>query len=390
MANDERFRGSALHVPFYVAARMQGNHFGGTGAQALHQWFETLLAETLYQLEAQTCNRISLTIREGEEVALSNNGPGLTLDLLRRWQAEAPADFELDPQLAEILKLPRVPTSDVPKPTRQTPLIESLIAASAYSSVCAVEVKRDGGLWRQTFEAGAAQSDLALGRALAPDEATGTILTIRPDFGLFERNSLRYELIAARCFELACFYPGVTFTLTDERSGQTAEFCFAQGLAEYLTYLNRDHTPIHPPLVGSCTWTVTVEQALYPLTMRADVALQWVDGDDMQIEGYVNGERVETALHLELTPAIVASYLNRDWEYFQQLERSRVPLGLIAIIHVRRPDPGYLRASGRDFANADVIGVVTEALFRALSQARLYWGEISAKLRANGAIRDLG
>lgn len=390
MADDKRFRGSTIHVPHYVAARLGTSYFGGTGAQALHQWFEALLAETLYQLEAHICNRISLTIRESEEIALSNNGAGLTLDLLRRWQAEAPADFELDPQLAEILKLPRVPTSDVPKPTRQTSLIESLIAASAYSSVCAVEVKCDGVLWRQTFEAGAAQGAVVRVRSLDADEAPGTSITIRPDSTLFESNQLCYELIVARCFELACFYPGVTVTLTDERSGQADEYCSPDGLADYLTYLNRKCTPIHPPLVGNCTWTVTVEQALYPLTMSADVALQWVDGQDVQIEGYVNGERIESGLHLELTPAIVASYLNRDWEYFQRLDQSRVPLGLTAIIYVRRPDPGYLKASGRDFANADVIGVVTEAIFRALSQARLHWGEISAKLRANGALRDDG
>src|SRR5262249_36914681 len=94
---------------------------------------------------------------------------------------------------------------------------------NALSSRCVVEVKREGFVWRQTFEAGKPQTGV---EKLGATTKTGTKTTFKPDSEIFKDTSLSYnfQTLANRFRELAFLNAGLHLTLVDERVGKKDEF----------------------------------------------------------------------------------------------------------------------------------------------------------------------
>jgi DNA gyrase subunit B len=67
---------------------------------------------------------------------------------------------------------------------------------------------------------------------------TGTRIHFVPDATIFETTTFDYDVLAHRMRELAFLNAGLTIIITDERSSDTATFCYAGGLIEFVKYLN--------------------------------------------------------------------------------------------------------------------------------------------------------
>ena len=121
-------------------------------------------------------------------------------------------------------------------------------AVNALSEWLEAEVRRDGQVWRQDFEKGVATGPV---RAVGPAKTTGTKVTFLPDAEIFPRIEFDADFLEKRLRELSFLNKGVRIRLVDERGPEPrdVEFHSSEGLGEFVAYLNRAQTVLHPPIV---------------------------------------------------------------------------------------------------------------------------------------------
>ena len=96
-------------------------------------------------------------------------------------------------------------------------------------------------------------------KQIGQSNRTGTRITFLPDPEIFEETrEFKYELLAKRLRELAFLNPGIRIELNDERVEKSEVFRYDKGIAQYVSYLNRGKTVLHPnPITFSGASDVT-------------------------------------------------------------------------------------------------------------------------------------
>ena len=112
---------------------------------------------------------------------------------------------------------------------------------NALSESLDLEIRRDGHVWRQSYERGDPVGPLTQGEATAD---TGTIITFLPDGDIFEETDYSFETLAQRLREMAFLTRGLRIELIDERAGgEKADFQFEGGIADFILYVNERQGP---------------------------------------------------------------------------------------------------------------------------------------------------
>src|SRR5262249_8667188 len=121
---------------------------------------------------------------------------------------------------------------------------------NALSEWLEAEVHRDGQVWRQGYEKGVPQGPVT---AEGPSKTTGTIIRFLPDGQIFPQTDFDFDILEKRLRELGFLNKGVRIRLVDERTDEPkdVEFFSAEGLSEFVAYLNRAQSILHAPVVFS-------------------------------------------------------------------------------------------------------------------------------------------
>jgi DNA gyrase subunit B len=125
---------------------------------------------------------------------------------------------------------------------------------NALSSRLDAEVRRDGHVWRQSYDTSTPQAPLAKGD---PTEETGTIITFWPDQTIFETVDWNFETLSRRMQEMAFLNRGLSITLRDERPDHVdgegdgephvVTYHYEGGIEDFVRYLNAKKEPVHTP-----------------------------------------------------------------------------------------------------------------------------------------------
>ncbi len=227
---------------------------------------------------------------------------------------------------------------------------------NALSSSCTVEVKREGFVWRMAFERGRPMGAI---EKLGTTTRTGTKTTFKPDKEIFKDETLTYntQTLATRFRELAFLNAGLHFTLVDERVGKTQEFQFAQGLVEFIEYLNQSKKAVHEHVVAFKGSKDDVD---------VEIALQWNDSYSESIYSYCNNiNTVEGGSHLvgfrgALTRT-ANSYAQEKGllkDLKENLEGEDIREGLAAVVSVKVREPQFEGQTKTKLGNNEVKGIV--------------------------------
>ncbi len=104
---------------------------------------------------------------------------------------------------------------------------------NALTSTFEIEVKRDGRVYRMEFADGEKQSELTevgtVGRY-----NTGTAIRFLPNGKYFDSNKISVTKLTHVLRAKAVLCPGLKITLTVEQGGEQWEWCYQQGLKQYL------------------------------------------------------------------------------------------------------------------------------------------------------------
>ena len=205
---------------------------------------------------------------------------------------------------------------------------------NALSLYCDVNVFRDGKVNHLRFEDG--------GKLVTPLEVVGTtkkhgtLVRFKPDPRIFSSVDFKYETICTHVQESAYLLKGVRFVVIDERTNQKADFCYEEGIKEYIKNLNQNKNTIGDVIAFEGEDS----------QINIDIAMQYCFQDyNESIYSYANNVRTrdggthESGFKTALTKAI-NDYAEENslLKGKAKLEGSDIREGLTAIISLRIPE----------------------------------------------------
>jgi DNA gyrase subunit B len=163
-------------------------------------------------------------------------------------------------------------------------------AVNALSEWLEAEVYQNGHIYRQVYNRGVKQRDVAI---VGDTDKTGTKVTFMPDDEIFETTTFKYDMLRTRLKELAYLNKGLTITLEDKRAGQEKKetFCFEGGIRSLVEELNNDNKVLF-------STPVYFEESEGDSV--CEVAIQYNDGYSEVIYSYANNvNTIDGGTHVE-------------------------------------------------------------------------------------------
>ncbi len=207
-------------------------------------------------------------------------------------------------------------------------------------------------------------------------KSTGTKITFLPDPEIFTlTREFKYEILSKRLRELAFLNPGITISLSDERTNHSDEFKFSNGIAEYVEFLNRNKTTVHPKVIAFGGSAPAAEGS--DSNIVVDIALQYNDSYTEQVYAYANSIfNVEGGTHLSGFRTALTRVVN-NYAKANNLLKDKDPSisgddcreGLTAVISVKVPEPRFEGQTKTKLSNGEVDGIVQKIVGEKLKYA---------------------
>lgn len=252
-----------------------GMYIGSVGQRGLHHLVYEVIDNSIDEASAGYCDTISVVIHIDGSVTVEDNGRGIPVGM--------------HPKVGK-------PTVEVVMTTLHAGgKFDSgsyfasgglhgvgISVVNALSEFTEVTVKRDGGVYYQKYERGAAASEFA---KTGSTKKTGTKVTFKPDHQIFETLDFSYETLTRRFRELAFLNSGLRIKVTDERYDTTDDYFFEGGIVSYVKYLNKSKQMIIPePIYHS---------EIYDDAVQVEFAILFNDSYTENLYSFVNNIHTE-------------------------------------------------------------------------------------------------
>jgi len=306
-----------------------GMYIGSTGERGLHHLVYEVVDNAVDEALAGFCDRIEVTLLADGGVRVADNGRGIPVD-------DHPV--ERRPAVEVVLTTLHAGGKFDGKSYAVSGGLHGVgvSVVNALSARLEVEIRRDGFVWRQSYEVGHPVGPLARGEAT---DETGTIITFWPDEDVFETVDWSFETLSRRLQEMAFLVRGLTIILADLRPAhingepRTVTYCYQGGIADFVRYLNGTKEPVHATVIefGDEGTGISVE-----------IAMQWNSSYTESVYTFANTiNTAEGGTHEEGFRAALTTIVNnyaRDQklvrEKDERLSGEDVREGLAAIISV--------------------------------------------------------
>lgn len=237
-----------------------------------------------------------------------------------------------------------------------------ITAVNALSEWLEAEIRREGHVWTMAFARGVLTEEL---KKMGKSDRTGTKITFKPDNSIFPDIKFVFDTLQKRLQELAFLNKGLKIQIHDERNGQREDYCYSNGLIDFVTHLNRTETALYSQVVSIRGEREKVE---------VEVALQHNTEYNENVRTYANNiNTAEGGTHLSGFRAAITRCIN-NYGKSTNLFKDLTPTGddyregLAAVISVRVPDPQFEGQTKTKLGNSDVEGIVASVVFESLSK----------------------
>ncbi|WP_410764578.1 DNA topoisomerase (ATP-hydrolyzing) subunit B [Haloferax sp. DFSO60] len=327
-------------------------YIGSTDSRGLHHLVYEVVDNSIDEALAGYCDAIEVALHEDGSVSVTDNGRGIPVDTHEQYDR---------PALEVIMTILHAGGKFDNKSYQVSGGLHGVgvSVVNALSTTLEVEVKRDGGVYVDTFEQGEpVEGAFEKVRDLEPDEDTGTTITFWPDDGIFETTEFDFTTLENRLRELAFLNSGVEITLRDERTEQESTFLFEGGIREFVEYLNETKTPLHRDVI----YYEDESEGI-----AVEIAMQATDELQGSIHAFANNINTReggshlTGFKTALT-RVVNDYANSE-DMLSDLDGDNlrgedVREGLTAVISVKHPDPQFEGQTKTKLGNSEVRGIV--------------------------------
>ena len=314
-----------------------GMYIGSTGPRGLHHLVYEIVDNSVDEALAGYCDCITIEIQSDGAVRVSDNGRGIPVD-------EHPIEkrSSVEVVLTTLHAGGKFGGSGYAVSGGLHGVGSSVV--NALSEKLLVEVRRQGGVWTQSYRDGVPDAALI---KVGDASDTGTTITFWPSTTIFETVDFDYETLRTRFQQMAFLNKGLEINLHDQRpsaSDRKDTYNYELGLVDYVEYLN--HTKktevVHPNIIS-------FEAEDTERRISLEVAMQWTSAYSESVHTYANTINThEGGTHEEGFRAALTTLVNRFArasgllkEKDENLTGDDVREGLTAVVSIKLGEPQF-------------------------------------------------
>lgn len=331
-------------------------YIGSTGPGGLHHLVYEVVDNSIDEVLAGYCSEINVIIHVDCSVTVIDNGRGIPVGMHKKEKRPAPevvmttlhAGGKFDTKSYQVSGgLHGVGVSVV----------------NALSSRLDLEIKRDGGVYSQSYERGKVVTKL---KRIGKTKKTGTKVTFEPDEEIFDSVEFHFETLSQRLRELSFLNKGLKITLVDERSDKMNEFLYKGGIKEFVQYLNQNKTILNPkPIYFEYKKdSVLVEMALQYNGSYSETIFSFVNNINTT-EGGTHLIGFKAGLTRSINSYANANNLIKDLN--QNLSGDDTREGLCAVLSLKIINPQFEGQTKTKLGNSEIKGIVESIVNEQLS-----------------------
>ncbi len=340
----------ALHGLEAVRKR-PGMYIGSTDSRGLHHMVYEVVDNGIDEVMAGFATEVDVTINEDGSITVSDDGRGIPTAINH---AEGKSALEMC--LTDLHAGGKFNQNSYKVSGGLHGVGVSVV--NALSSRLVAVVDREGKRFRQSYRIGVPDGPVEV---IGDSDRHGTTITFWPDPDMFETVVFDYATLQNRFRNQAFLNKEATINFEDKRTGKKERFHYDGGVSEFVMYLNRSKTPLHPDPIR-----VSGERN----GVVIDIAMQWTDGYNEEIDSFVNtiftpeGGTHLTGFRTSLTKSLNDYGKTNGLLKDTTLEGSDCREGLTAIVSIRMPEPqfeGQTKAKlGSSVAQGAVSGLMND------------------------------
>ena len=355
---DTEYNASEIQVLEGLEAvrKRPGMYIGSTSASGLHHLVYEIVDNAIDEALAGYCTDITVTINEGDTITVTDNGRGIPVDI----QAQTGR-----PALEVVFTVLHAGGKFGGGGYKVSGGLHGVGASvvNALSEWLTVLVHKDGKIYEMKFSRGNITQEMKI---IGETDHTGTTVTFKPDPEMFDTLEYDYETLHTRMREQAFLNAGLRITISDARPGRekSEAMCYEGGIREFVTYLNRNKTPLH-------------EEVIYLSGAKGDstaeIAIQYNDGYNETLVSFANdihtpeGGMHETGFKAALTRVLNAYGLKYGMiKEGDKVSGEDVREGITAVISVKLTEAQFEGQTKAKLGNAHirtlVDGIVSDQL----------------------------
>ncbi len=345
-------------------------YIGSTGERGLHHLVYEVVDNAVDEALAGYATEISVTIMRDGAIRVVDDGRGIPVD-------EHP--IEKKPAVEVVLTVLHAGGKFGGSGYSVSGGLHGVgvSVVNALSTDLAVEIHRDGNVYRQHYKYGAPAAPLEKGEKT---DRTGTTVTFWADGEIFETTTYDFTTLARRFQEMAFLNRGLTLELTDERPGSVSvvgisdateevevvrhvSYMYEGGISDFVRHINASKGIANP----------TVIELIFEnddKTLSAEISMQWNNSYAESVYTFANTiNTTEGGTHEEGFRTALTGLVNkfsREWNILKEkdinLSGEDIREGLTAIVSVKLIEPQFEGQTKTKLGNTEMKAFVQKVV----------------------------
>ena len=328
-----------------------GMYIASTDERGLHHLVKEIVDNSVDEALAGYCDTITVTIEEDGSCSVRDNGRGIPTGIHEK---EGVSTVEV------VMTKPNAGGKFGGGGYMVSSGLHGvgLKAVNALSEYASVDVYQNGKHYRQEYDRGVPRSRLFV---VGDTDETGTRITFKPDYEIFETTVFNYNTIKSILRDFAFLNAGLKIVLEDKRAGQEAkdELLYEGGITEYVEFLNANKEPISQVLYFRENYDA----------VSVEIAMQYNDGYNENVIAFANNVNTkEGGTHIDGFRFALSKLVNDAGKKLNlikdddKLAGEDVREGLTAVISVKLPEPQFEGQTKTKLGNSEMRGYVQKAM----------------------------
>ena len=325
-----------------------GMYIGSTGPKGLHHLVYEIVDNSIDEALAGYCKTIHVTIQSDNSIMVEDDGRGMPVD--KHPKMGIPAVEVIHTVLHAGGKF----GGGGYKVSGGLHGVGASVV-NALSTHMEVEIKRNGKIYKQSYEKGKTVSKLEI---IGESRKTGSKTTFWPDPEIFETTVFDFDVLEHRLREMAFLNKGIKIVFKDEREGKkrSETYHYEGGIKEFVTFLNENKDPLHQDVIY---FEIIKENC------EVEVAMQYTDSYSELILGYANNiNTTDGGTHIVGFKSALTRVFNDYGKKSKVLKDNDtlsgedVREGLTAIVSVKLSEPQFEGQTKAKLGNSEIRGFV--------------------------------
>ena len=333
-------------------------YIGDVSLRGLHHLVSEVVDNSIDEAMAGHCDRIDVTINEGNSITVNDNGRGIPVGMHKKEGVSA-----LEVVMTKIGAGGKFDKDSYKVSGGLHGVGVSVV--NALSDHLKATVYREGKIWEQEYERG---KPLYPTKTVGESDKNGTSVTFLPDKSIFTQSTeFNYDTLSTRLRELSYLNKGITISLTDRRHKDdegafiSETYYSEEGLPEFVRYLDATREQ----LTGS---VISMEGEKNEIPV--EVAMVYNTSYNENLHSYVNNINThEGGTHLSGFRRGLTNTLKKYAESSGMLDKLKFDIagddfreGLTAIVSVKVAEPQFEGQTKTKLGNREVSSAVSQAV----------------------------